>query len=113
MARYASLFPTAEDAEQAVEALKESTMHEDVRAQIVSEEDWKASWGESDQKRPAPEGPLMRDPEHYLDIWMNQETAAQFARGLERGGAVLVIDVPDDLAKQALKILKENRGKFA
>lgn len=104
MARYASLFPTAEDAELAVEALKESTLHENVQAQIVSEEDWKANWGESDQKRPTPDG--------YLDIWMNQETAAQFSRGLERGGAVLVIDVPEELAKQALKILKENRGKL-
>ncbi len=112
MARYASLFPTTEDAEQAVDALKESTLRETVQAQIVTEADWKANWGESDQKRPEPEGPLMRDPEHYLDIWMNQDTAAQFARGLEQGGAVLVIDVPEELAKQALKILKDNRGKF-
>jgi hypothetical protein len=111
MARYASLFPSVQAAEQAADALRDWDPGDQVTAQVVSEEIWRASF-ESDQNGDPGSSPAPRDPDTYLDLWIDDATVKTFAKGLADGGAVLVIDVPDELSKQALKIVKDNQGKF-
>jgi hypothetical protein len=111
MPKFASLFQTSQDAAQALDALRETDMGDQVDGQIVSPEDWNSKWT-SDQGRGVPESIPASPRDLFLDMWMNQETLDYFSEGLKQGGAVLVVDVPDEFSRQAMKIVKENKGKL-
>lgn len=112
MNRFASLFPSAEHAEQAYSALT-GRMGDYIDARIVGMDDWKANWGleekfSGDRKKRRAQA---HGPEFYLDLWLTEDAVRYFTDGLKQGGAVLVVTVPESLSHQAEKLVKENHGK--
>ena len=107
MARFASLFRSQSAAEQAISALKQSFHGEDLRTSLVESREWNANWKEKP-------GAHMVHPgdSELLDLWMDHETVDDFAEGLNKGGAVLVVEVPDEYSRQAQKIIKDKNGKL-
>ena len=107
MARFASLFRSQSAAEQAINALKQSFHGEDLRTSLVESREWNANWKEKPEINAAQ--PVDTD---LLDLWLDHETVDNFAEGLKKGGAVLVVEVPDEYSRQAQKIIKDKNGKL-
>lgn len=111
MAKFASLFASHAEAENAARALKQSKIGDAVQARVVNEDEWSKNWSdleENDQGEPVPE---TVDPD--FNVWLHEEAIHYYSEGLKQGGAVLVVEVPGDLSREAEKIVKDNKGKIA
>ena len=112
MARFASLFRSQSAAEQAINALKQSFHGEDLRTSLVESREWNANWKEKPEINAGHSSATHPADTELLDLWLDHETADNFAEGLKKGGAVLVVEVPDEYSRQAQKIIKDKNGKL-
>ena len=110
MTRFASLFPSTEHAEQAYATLT-GRMGQMINARILGKEDWLANWdaptGAAGNKRAK-----KRAPEFFVDLWLDEESVRYFTEGVQQGGVVLLVTVPEELSRQAVRVVKEHQGKI-
>ncbi len=113
MAKFASLFPSASEAEHTASELSETKYGDDIQTQIITRKDWNAIWQDSDKNRTKPGQLDPHKPGAYLDLWIKERTLTLFADGLQNDGAVLVINVPEVFSEEARKIIEKNNSKIS
>jgi hypothetical protein len=112
MPKFASLFKSHDEAEKAVQALKESKIGNFIETKVVSEEEWSKNWSDLDED--GLDGPPSLKPaDPDFNVWLLEESVHYYSEGLKKGGAVVVVDAPSDLTKEAEKIVRDHHGKIA
>jgi hypothetical protein len=112
MPKFASLFASHDEAEEAVRALRESKLGKFIETRVVNEEEWAKNWTDLDEDGlDGPPSSKHIDPD--FNVWLLEESVHYYSEGLKKGGVVVVVDVPSDLTKEAEKIVKDHHGKIA